>query len=254
MPNVAYLYEFVAAPTTARYTSANVNVTYSGNVYTAQPIVCSMIDGGVRNSRATITLDDTLYPASAYVFGAPTQSVAVTIRRLSGAIVFAGFVGACELRPRDSRRAKLECVAHLAKGVMVPRRRIAPGCGHDLGDARCGVNLAALGVAGTSVTVSPDRRTITSAAWGAAASGYYTAGRMTLGQESMFIVEHDGSDLRLLRPFVATSGVYTAFPGCDKSIGTCVARFANGNNFGGFPSIPNYNPTRGFGTEAGSGD
>jgi len=34
----------------------------------------------------------------------------------------------------------------------------------------------------------------------------------------------------------------SAFPGCDKSIGICQAKFNNHQNYGGFPHTPTKNP------------
>ena len=43
-------------------------------------------------------------------------------------------------------------------------------------------------------------------------------------------------------PGLLTGAAITLYPGCDHTRATCAAKFANLDNFGGFPWIPTRNP------------
>lgn len=52
---------------------------------------------------------------------------------------------------------------------------------------------------------------------------------------AVITVTHSFSDLPV-------GAVVKAFPGCDHTFATCQSKFANTDNFGGFPNIPKQNP------------
>ena len=77
-----------------------------------------------------------------------------------------------------------------------------------------------------------------------ARSASRTAASLVESGAMRFIVNHVGATLYLSRPFVEdiSGQVIDIFPGCDHLRTTCAGKFANGDNFGGFPYIPNINP------------
>ncbi len=121
-----------------------------------------------------------------------------------------------------------------------------PECRFDLGDARCGINLAALAAAG-SVSYVLDNATFIdeaqSAAAGALAYGVLTwTSGMNAGR-AMDVKAWDSETrqvtLWLPMPNVLQAGdAYTVTPGCDKRFATCKKMFSNGVRFGGFPFVP----------------
>ena len=42
--------------------------------------------------------------------------------------------------------------------------------------------------------------------------------------------------------FAAVGDTIYLYPGCDRTLATCTAKFGNSANFGGFPFIPTKNP------------
>jgi uncharacterized phage protein (TIGR02218 family) len=120
-----------------------------------------------------------------------------------------------------------------------------PDCAADLGDARCGVDLAALEEGGSVVSVTSDTTFETSLAQ---ATGWYDGGELTwtsganVGQT--VAVRHwdaDAGTLSLFLPAlyaVEVGDAFTVRPGCDKSFATCKAKFDNAINFRGFPHVP----------------
>ena len=121
-----------------------------------------------------------------------------------------------------------------------------PECRFDLGDARCGVHLAALTVSGT-VTSVIDQANFADARL-TAASGVYAYGVVqwqsgaNAGQK-MDVKNWDLSSqtLTLWLPMpspIQVGDSYSLTPGCDKRFATCQSRFTNGAQFGGFPYVP----------------
>jgi uncharacterized phage protein (TIGR02218 family) len=120
-------------------------------------------------------------------------------------------------------------------------------CGADLGDARCRKMISA---ATGLVVGSSGQGEVRLSGLAAFAEGWFTGGRLmfTSGGNAGHAVEvrsHqlDGGaaviDLWLDAPQpVALGDSVEVTPGCDKSFGTCGAKFANAVNFQGFPHIP----------------
>lgn len=129
-------------------------------------------------------------------------------------------------------------------------RLYTPRCSAALGDSRCGLNLASLGLT-ASVTVAaagPDQ--VTCAGLGAFAPDLLVGGRLvvTSGGAQGFAVEiaaqaavAGGTRLTLWQPPpgpIAIGDTATVSAGCDKHFATCRDRFANALNFRGFPHMP----------------
>ncbi len=120
-----------------------------------------------------------------------------------------------------------------------------PTCRAHLGDARCGVNLAPLTVAGT-VSAVTDQRVFADAAR-AEGSGYFDGGLLawTSGLNTGLAMEvkaYAGSTFTLYLPMfhpIFPGDAYTVYPGCRKRFAEdCVAKFGNGVNFRGEPHVP----------------
>jgi uncharacterized phage protein (TIGR02218 family) len=124
-------------------------------------------------------------------------------------------------------------------------------CGADLGDARCTVDLtnpalrgtgAVSGVEGTSIFVASGLDGF--------ADALFSFGRLTWTSGAnhglaIEIKEHRlvAGQARLtlwqaMPEAIAVGDAFTVTAGCDKSFATCRARFANTDNFRGFPQIP----------------
>lgn len=74
---------------------------------------------------------------------------------------------------------------------------------------------------------------------------YLALGKIVFGSETRLIIAHTGSRVTLNAAFraTATAGAkVTAWPGCDKTLNTCLAKFNNVLNFGGCPYVPLKNP------------
>jgi uncharacterized phage protein (TIGR02218 family) len=124
-------------------------------------------------------------------------------------------------------------------------------CGADLGDARCKVDLTQPSLRGSgAVTALEGTSVFTASGLGGFADGLFTAGRLswTGGANAGLAIEikqHGvaAGAVRLtlwqaMPEPVAVGDTFAVTAGCDKSFATCRARFANTDNFRGFPHIP----------------
>ncbi len=121
-----------------------------------------------------------------------------------------------------------------------------PECRFDLGDARCGVDLAAVTSTG-AVTHVTDRAVFADTVQ-TAATGIYAYGKLTWTSganagQSMDVKAWDGTakTFTLWLPMsnaIQIGDAYSVAPGCDKRFSTCKDKFSNGACFGGFPYVP----------------
>ncbi|HRK23560.1 MAG TPA: DUF2163 domain-containing protein [Beijerinckiaceae bacterium] len=125
-------------------------------------------------------------------------------------------------------------------------RLYTQGCTADLGDAACGIDLAARAVT-AAVTATDGRLNLTVAAIAATAASHFAGGRAELltganaGLTRAIQTHGAGGTLALWEPLPQSLAVGDSLrltPGCDKSFATCGLKFVNAANFRGFPHIP----------------
>lgn len=141
-------------------------------------------------------------------------------------------------------------------------------CRHTLGDAKCGVNTAAITATGAFTAVT-SRRVVADSGRGEA-TDRFTAGllRVTSGLNAgvaMEIAAFDGGEFALVLPLPfnpAVGDTYEAVPGCRKrhersllnpgGVSDCIDGFNNILNFGGFPFVPGGDKVLGLGGTEGT--
>jgi uncharacterized phage protein (TIGR02218 family) len=129
-------------------------------------------------------------------------------------------------------------------------RQFRATCSADLGDERCGINLASSAYAGTGTVTATDGALTIAASGIGFADGWCTAGRLTWtsGDNAGLSVEikvhraidgTDAFDLWQRAPqAIKTGDTFRITAGCDKTHGACRAKFRNAVNFRGFPHMP----------------
>lgn len=120
-------------------------------------------------------------------------------------------------------------------------------CDADVGDARCGVDLAVAEYRADGVIshVSGER-TVRSEALNDFQAGWFTGGRLqwTSGGNAglaVRIVRHAGDELvviGVMRVVALAGDGFVATAGCNKAFGTCREKFSNAARFRGFPHMP----------------
>ena len=129
--------------------------------------------------------------------------------------------------------------------VQVPREVYQPGCLNTLFDSACGLTRAAFLVNGTVTGASIVANTTFAHGLGQAA-GWFDLGvvRFTSGANagiSRTVKQHSIGSIKVLQPLpfpVAAGDAFSIYPGCDKTLATCTAKFANKARFRGHPYIP----------------
>ncbi|MEO0730045.1 MAG: DUF2163 domain-containing protein [Pseudomonadota bacterium] len=143
-------------------------------------------------------------------------------------------------------------VRGLAHHLQQPRGRLYQyTCDAVLGDAKCGINLSQAPFA-ASVTVDAIRDAHTVSVVGAEtyADGWFARGMATVTSGDASGTRHEikvhrstaaGTDITFWSEPVTPLSVgdtVNLTAGCDKHLETCKSKFANADNFRGFPYIP----------------
>jgi uncharacterized phage protein (TIGR02218 family) len=136
----------------------------------------------------------------------------------------------------------------LKAGLERPIGRVyARTCDAEVGDARCGFDLDdpdfhAEGLA----TATLGARRFAASGLDGFDEGWFTGGVLTWvgganADAKARVVRHAGSEIELAaapRFEIEAGDAFVVTAGCDKSFATCGAKFANRDNFRGFPHMP----------------
>lgn len=247
--------------TAYRYTSADIDIPYGGNTFSAQ---------GVRFKRGRTRtvigvevdeLDINFYASSGNLLGGVPFFQALHNGALDGAevrlerafmatwgdtspgtlVMFSGRVSTYELG-RTEARVKVKSDLELLN-VKMPRNLYQPGCLHTLFDTGCGLTKAAFGAATTAASGST-RQVLNCGL--AQAAGYFDQGTITFTSGAnngvtRNVKSYTPGVVTLSYPLPSTPTIgdsFTAYPGCDKKQATCSGKFSNLANFRGFPYVP----------------
>lgn len=124
-------------------------------------------------------------------------------------------------------------------------------CDADVGDARCGVNLATPAFTGTAtIMTAPTPRRFTVSGLSAYGHDFFSRGLATFTSGPAAGLKIEVKSHSNLNGVVmvelwadaegppAAGNTFTVRAGCDKHFETCKERFSNGINFRGFPKMP----------------
>jgi uncharacterized phage protein (TIGR02218 family) len=148
---------------------------------------------------------------------------------------------------RQGARFAAELVSLKAGLERTIGRVYARNCDAEVGDARCGFDLAdpdyhAQGI--VTDAIGPKR--FAASGLDGFDEGWFAGGVLTwagganAGAKAR-VVRHTGADIELAaapRFAIAAGDAFTVTAGCDKSFATCGAKFSNRVNFRGFPHMP----------------
>jgi len=239
-----------------RLCDGNRDVIVGADTYTAKP--------GFRTSQVTLTndgnvgtLDLALPNAPAFQFSTgnilagvwehSSVSLAIADRSQPTAGVmeiFEGLIGAASYEDDGQGFYTFEVRGRIDLGRAMLVETYGPTCRADLGDARCRWPLLSNGRTGTVNTIAG--RTITATLSDVPANGYLDGGTLQWqsGANKGFAQEvrrQIGGSISLwLSPRfpIAKGDTFTVYPGCDKRLETCMAKFNNLVNFQGEPYLP----------------
>jgi hypothetical protein len=145
----------------------------------------------------------------------------------------------------DTAELTIATVEHRFK-TPVPRALVGRSCWWAVYSASCGANPAAHVFSTTIASIAWP--IVTVAALADETDAFYTAGVLVGADGRRYtIAKHDNAlDLTLWGNEPASGlepgDAIDVFPGCDKQRATCIAKFDNLVNFGGFPDLPTKDP------------
>jgi uncharacterized phage protein (TIGR02218 family) len=248
-----------------RYTSASVDITYAGNMYSARGPL--MQRGTVRTvlGLEVDTLDITL-SASATNTGHQINGEAFIPAALKGALdgatvllqraFFADWAqppaGAVVLfsgRVSDMSGSRTELKIDVKSALellntKLPRNIYQAGCLHTLFDAGCAANKAAFVQTDTVTGNNGTGQWLQSGM--SFADGWFDQGVLTFTSGSnagqvRTVKKSSGGQFWFALPLPQVPGVgstFTVYPGCNKTQATCQGKFNNLPRFRGYPYIP----------------
>lgn len=244
------LYRFNQGPLEWNYTSSAEPVLYLSTTYTPEAITRSSISQTGEMAKDGISL---VFPrdnefAAQFLGQTPDLTTTLTLYRGHLTDGDAEFVAYWKGRAVAGSAAGAEVTVECESVFTSMRRsglraRFQRTCRHSLYGSACGLDKASYAV--PAYIQSSTSFTLVNNASSLQPDGTYTGGMVELESGAMrFIVNHVGDTLYLSRPFAESVNGQTVsiFPGCDHLKSTCITKFNNLLNFGGFPYIPNINP------------
>lgn len=248
-----YLYEFTADGESYFLTAYAVPYTFDGDVYLPSAGIKhgNVVRSGAADRPPELTIEvaeaEDVIQENCYD-GAPL-SFTVRIHKIqpNGSHTWwDGRVGGGAVKlDNDGNMAALRCPSLLDEELerSAPDLFFTEQCQHFLFDSWCQLNALDYDVASTVSSISGVNLTVSSVA--GQPDHYFRGGVvLTLAGERRTIVSQLGTALVLFTPFrvaPAPTTTLTLYPGCDRTIATCVSKFNNRVNFGGFPIIPLHN-------------
>lgn len=251
------LFEFSYMGRVLAFTNGPADLVIDGRTFLATTIAHSDFEDTDEIARNDITVTVPRDNAAAELFriAPPSETVLLTIFEVHAddvdeekKPVWTGRVMNCDWR---GLAASLRCES-IYTSLKTPglRRLYQRNCGHVLYGPRCRLsNLTYQVSIGVEVV---NGITLEAATLAEQVDGYYDGGyaewESTPGLiDRRAVRSHIGAVITITHPFVGMEAGATikVYPGCDHTLATCHAKFANSANFGGFPNMPKKNPFAG---------
>lgn len=250
-----YRYEFSVGGTLYRRTSETNIVLDSAASWIPSPITPSEFSqtNELAKDPLKLTLPRTDELSVLFIGGVPNQITTVTVYKGHQGDTSEEFrsywKGRVTGTSLENDAVTLECENIFSSMRRTGlRARYQKNCRHALYQRGCNLNDYDFATTASIISSSGNVITVTDVLDSVGASGYYTGGMVELSTgERQYITKQSGFELTLLLPFrnleIDSNGVsVTIYPGCDRTLSTCIDKFNNKENFGGFPWIPGKNP------------
>ena len=246
------LYVFQVGRQIWRYTAGAEDVAHNSISYKALTLERSEIaqTGEFGRQNLIIKLDPKADLIQEYIAQPPAQVMTVAISRLHQAdgpavTLWQGRVLNVEWKPGVAELRAEPVYTSLQRTGL--RRLYQRNCPHVLYEPACGADRKAYVTRGKVASVTGHTIAVIEAA--ANAAGYFAGGYAEWDwqdnrTERRMITAHSGRSLTLTRAGggLAAGLAIELYPGCDRTLATCHAKFTNSVNYGGFPWIPQKNP------------
>jgi hypothetical protein len=241
MATVTELFEFNIDGQFYRYTNKVLSTIFNGNTYS--PAIVSrgalQITDNVLKNSLNVKLPRTNDFARLLLNNFPETIVLFTLYR-NGLVYFQGQV----LNASGSGLfIELEIASTYTKTTRPGiTDKIQLTCRHVLYGTNCTVIKDTFGVAATISSVDSKGTGLTMVAI-SQPDNYFLNGELLYGTQRRSILKQVGTAIRISSGFnITPSGAVTLYPGCDRKESTCLGKFNNLVNFGGFSRLPLKDP------------
>lgn len=247
--NPVELYRFEGQLGVYTFTSSDYDYIDGGTTYRAVSITRTEIMIGTieDENKLTITLPISEQIVEDYLMDVAPTTLNVTIYRVHPdtglkETIFTGEVASGGMA-NNTATFTVPSIFTMYMASEFPNLYYQAQCNHPLYSNGCGLLRADYSLTGTVESVT-SRHVISVLAAADRPSGWFTAGEIHTSTERRLIVSHDAGVLKVNFPFrsISPGDAITLYAGCDHTIETCKAKFANELNFLGFPYTPGVNP------------
>ncbi len=254
------LYEWTAGLVSTRYNSSEGDFVFGGFTWLARTLIRNSFGKMVETEQSMleVKMPVTDAIASQYVGIQPADRVDLVLSRVhegaspqTALVIFRGFVTSFAAKD-ELATLSLKPFNELFQREM-PRQTYQGLCNHVHYDSRCGVieSTSPNQLIGTVISQQNNGEIINVPGAGAVADNKSPAqafkGGFVRNQSATdfrLVLDQDGDDLTLLLPFSSSvlGSEVVLQRGCDRSVVTCVSKYNNMINYGGFPHVPTTNP------------
>jgi uncharacterized phage protein (TIGR02218 family) len=232
---------------TTRKTEFYVN---DSQIYEPASITRSGILHGEDPGKDTLTIRVPVNHAlvAEFLHAAPEETVSVTVRKLHRGLTYADAVVIWKGRVTgvepDGESATLSCESiftSIRRNGL--RLRCELICQHALYGAACGADQPAMRV-NDAISAMPTTTTLTMSSISGYDAGWFAGGIVATVSDQRYILSHSGNTLTISRPSsVLYAGLTVAlYPGCDRTMATCLDKFNRLDSCLAFPWHPMKNP------------
>lgn len=247
------LYEFISGTTHYRYTSADGDVVYGGNTFSAVPIARNAVEATSETARLALEIqcDRSLSVLDLFSTLPPDEIVSVSLRRLHAgdgeAITM--WMGRVLNVTWNSAAAEIHCESVYTSQKRTGLRRLyQKACPHVVYRTGCGLSSASFKSTKTVATVSGVSLTFSTIG---VDDHYFSGGYLEwisggVTQRRAIRTQLGGTVvISFPLPGLAAAASVDLYPGCDHTLATCHSKFSNSLNYGGMPYFPSKNPFNG---------
>lgn len=236
------LYLFDDNGTYYSFTSGILPVRFFGKLYSPSTISRGAINQTDNNAKSSVSIEMSLKEPFAFnlISGLPETPLLVTIYR-NEAVYWSGRVLGVKA---NKKSVTMECstlyTSRQRAGVFAS---VNLTCRHTLYGEMCQVVKESFKVTVPNMTITSSRINLTGVTQD---TDYFTAGIAEINGQKRFIKKHvlgTPTYIDLSRTFYGTQvGTLYLYPGCNLRESTCLTKFNNVLNFGGFSRLPTKNP------------
>ena len=246
------LYSITDGVNTWRFTSSDRDYVDGSDVYKAEPVGRNAIESKSQIKRENLEVSFSVKNAMAknFLMYTPDRMVYLSVLIVTEALTYVGWKGRlAAVKPSKSQITLVFESVYTSIKSSILTQSYQRSCRHMLyGQYGCkvlkddyAVSIEAFGMSGYVITLAE-------APPGDA--DYFVGGIASYNGGMRGIMNHSGSQITVndvwptLKSDIADglSPILTLYPGCDRTMETCQSKFANLENFGGFPYIPLKNP------------